>query len=411
MEMKLGRFRREWDLDTRMAFLSKTIKRSTDFDSEETHNILCIWYPQACSNPYLVQQLSVSTRRQKPSHSSSFYNYLDILKMASSSRLLTVAAFILNLVILTSGANTSIRKSSVKFYQSECPTARIIVGAAVLHAIKRDHGLPAALLRMQFHDCFVRGCDASILIDSNQTNLAEKDGVGNAFSVRGYELIDQIKAMLEEVCPGVVSCADIIALASRDSIAAIGGPSWSVVSGRRDGLFSSARETPSNLPPPFADYPFLVNRFTRKGLTEREMVVLSGAHTIGIAHCGVIQARLYNSTGPDGVDPTLEPTLAAELKKQCPFGAVMNEIFMDPTKGGNSFDSTYFSRVQNNQGVFISDAALITTDSGRAIVAEEASPSNAPFFGDFAAAMEKMSNIEILSKPAGEIRRNCRFLN
>lgn len=64
----------------------------------------------------------------------------------------------------------------------------------------------------------LQGCDASILLDSNQTNLAEKDGVGNAFSVRGFDIIDTAKAAVEKACPGVVSCADIITLAARDSI-------------------------------------------------------------------------------------------------------------------------------------------------------------------------------------------------
>lgn len=67
----------------------------------------------------------------------------------------------------------------------------------------------------------LQGCDASILLDSNQTHLAEKDGVGNALSVRGYEVIDAAKRAVERVCPNVVSCADIIALAARDAIVSV----------------------------------------------------------------------------------------------------------------------------------------------------------------------------------------------
>lgn len=37
-------------------------------------------------------------------------------------------------------------------------------------------------------------------------------------SVRGFDLIDEIKDALEGMCPGVVSCADIIAMATRDTV-------------------------------------------------------------------------------------------------------------------------------------------------------------------------------------------------
>ncbi|KAL2611186.1 hypothetical protein R1flu_022878 [Riccia fluitans] len=300
----------------------------------------------------------------------------------------------------------------VDFYSKECPPARILVESTVKSALRRDRGLAAAILRLHFHDCFVRGCDASILLDASNGTPAEKDSIVNANSVRGYEVIDTIKAAVEKVCPGKVSCADILALAARDFVVQIGGPSWKVTSGRRDGRVSSAIEPLFNLPSPFSDYPTLVSSFAAKGLTEKEMVILSGSHTIGITHCGVIENRLYNSTGPNGVDPTLDAAYAAKLKTQCPFGTGRaNAIFMDPTFGGNKFDSNYFSNVQKHKGLFISDAALITTASGKGFVKTEASGPTSPFFKDFAAAMVKMSNIQILKAPAGEIRRNCRVVN
>ncbi|KAL2611164.1 hypothetical protein R1flu_022856 [Riccia fluitans] len=300
----------------------------------------------------------------------------------------------------------------VDFYTNDCPAARSIVQLTLKAAIQNDKGLAAALLRLHFHDCFVRGCDASVLLDSTPSNVAEKDSLANKNSIRGFETIDAIKSAVEAVCPGVVSCADILALAARDSVIEIGGPAWEVSSGRRDGLVSSSFESLVNLPPPFADLTTLVNMFAAKGLTEKEMVILSGSHTIGITHCGVIQNRLYNSTGPGGVDPTLDAAYAAKLKVQCPFGTgAGNVIPMDPKNGGAKFDSNYFSNVLANKGIFTSDAALITSSVSRAFVQVEASGPKKPFFDDFAAAMVKMSNIDVIRAPAGEVRRNCRVSN
>ena len=63
----------------------------------------------------------------------------------------------------------------------------------------------------------MQGCDASLLLNSTKNNPAEKDAPPN-LSLRGYGVIDLIKAKLEKACPETVSCADILALVARDAV-------------------------------------------------------------------------------------------------------------------------------------------------------------------------------------------------
>lgn len=64
----------------------------------------------------------------------------------------------------------------------------------------------------------VQGCDGSVLLDDTSTFKGEKNALPNKNSVRGYEVIDSIKAVLERVCPSVVSCTDIVTLAAREAV-------------------------------------------------------------------------------------------------------------------------------------------------------------------------------------------------
>lgn len=66
----------------------------------------------------------------------------------------------------------------------------------------------------------LQGCDGSILLNSTSKNQAEKSAAPN-LSIRGFNIIDAIKAALEKECPRVVSCADILSLATRDAVSMV----------------------------------------------------------------------------------------------------------------------------------------------------------------------------------------------
>lgn len=63
-----------------------------------------------------------------------------------------------------------------------------------------------------------KGCDGSILLDNADGIVSEKQAVPNNNSADGFSVVDDIKTALENVCPGVVSCADILAIAAEASV-------------------------------------------------------------------------------------------------------------------------------------------------------------------------------------------------
>ncbi|KAH6756164.1 Peroxidase superfamily protein [Perilla frutescens var. hirtella] len=296
------------------------------------------------------------------------------------------------------------------FYRTSCPHAEQIVQNITWKHAASNAALPAKFLRMHFHDCFVRGCDGSVLIDSTANNTAEKDAIPNK-SLAGFEVIEEIKTQLEQACPGKVSCADIVALAARDSVSfQFNRSMWEVLTGRRDGTVSRDSEALANIPSPFSNFTTLKQSFANNNLTVKDLVVLSGAHTIGVGHCNLFSNRLYNFTGKGDSDPSLNATYAATLRSKCPsLSDNTTTVDMDP---GSSlaFDNHYFSTVLQQEGLFESDAALLTNNIAKGIV-NEMLISAAKFFTEFSQSMKRMGAVGVLTGNAGEIRKKCSVIN
>ncbi|KAI8012046.1 Peroxidase 27 [Camellia lanceoleosa] len=296
------------------------------------------------------------------------------------------------------------------FYKTSCPSAEHIVKEITKKFISRAPTLAAPLLRMHFHDCFVRGCEGSVLLNSTKKNqLAEKDASPN-LSLRGFQVIDAVKTALEKKCPGIVSCADILALVTRDAVSVINGPSWSVPTGRRDGRISIATDALKNLPSPHFNITQLKQSFASKGLSVKDLAVLSGGHTIGISHCPSFVNRLYNFNGKGDTDPTMDQNYIAHLKSKCKPTDTTTFVNLSP-RSTHKFEPNYYTLVGKRRGLFQSDAALLNDCTTKAYIQLQAASKGSTFMKDFGESMVKMGQIGVLTGKSGEIRKQCNHIN
>ncbi|XP_042488308.1 peroxidase 60-like [Macadamia integrifolia] len=297
----------------------------------------------------------------------------------------------------------------VGFYRRKCGRSDVeaIVRRVVAAHFVKDRTITPALLRMQFHDCFVRGCDASILLDGSNSEKTS----GTNSNVRGFQLIDIIKAALEKACPGVVSCADIIVLATRDAVNMAGGERYIVPTGRRDGFISLSDNV--DIPPPEISVTDAIAFFAQKGLNTLDMVHLFGAHTVGVTHCSFILDRLFDLQGQRGgkPDPTMDPRLSAVLKRRCPLKAsVDSPVNLDQNlRSANIVDNSFYKEILIKRGILQIDQELALDRRTRPIVVGLANGTTFP--AQFGSAMIKMGSIGVLTGRQGEIRKSCRAVN
>ncbi|CAI0422197.1 unnamed protein product [Linum tenue] len=342
------------------------------------------------------------------------------------SLLFSSLAFLLLITTTTtsSPAATPLRRG---YYSATCPPAEFIVREVMRKSLLSDPRSAASVMRFQFHDCFVNGCDGSMLMDDTDTMLGEKLSLSNIDSLRSYEVVDDIKAELEKACPGVVSCADIIIMASRDAVSLnrihnlipiilcffnplfsvysvfvnqTGGPNWEVKLGRLDSLTASQADADAIMPSPRANATMLIDLFARYNLSVKDLVALSGSHSIGKGRCFSIQFRLYNQSA-------IEPHFREKLMDLCPMGGDDNvTVGLDSTPV--VFDNAYFRDLVGGRGFLNSDQTLYTFPATRRYV-ERYSRDEEEFFRAFVEGMVKMGDLQ--SGRPGEVRRNCRVAN
>ncbi|CAN0852498.1 Peroxidase 57 [Linum grandiflorum] len=306
--------------------------------------------------------------------------------------------FLLKLLVALSATEASLE---LHFYRNSCPKAEAIVKSAMKRHFDKDPSVPAGLLRLHFHDCFIRGCDGSVLIDSRGGNRAEKEAPPN-LTLRGFEVIDDIKAKLERQCPGIVSCADVLALATRDGVALSGGSAYGLPTGRRDGTVSDVKEV--HIPGPSVSISDALTALVPLNLGLDDLTTL-----LGKSHSHI--RRLYNFRGSGRPDPNMDQALVATLRAKCPRPG-LNESFNLTTDPESPFrlDSSFYGKVMNQESVLHLDQQLAFTDITRKTASLYASRPKV-FRKRFAKAMVKLGSIGVLTGSAGEIRRNCRRVN
>ncbi|CAG7874664.1 peroxidase 19 [Brassica rapa] len=304
------------------------------------------------------------------------------------------------------------RKLSIDYYSKKCPQLESLVGSVTSQRFKEAPVSAPATIRLFFHDCFVEGCDGSILIETKKgsKNLAEREAEENKeLREEGFESIIKAKALVESHCPSRVSCSDILAIAARDFIHLAGGPYYQVKKGRWDGKRSTATNVPPNIPRSNSTVDQLINLFASKGLTVEDLVVLSGSHTIGFAHCKSFVGRLYDFKGIKRPDPNINPKLLKELRMYCPFSGRSSRaaLPLDATTPF-AFDNGYYKGLGSNMGLLGSDQALFLDPRTKPIVLEMARDKQ-KFLKAFGDAMDKMGSIGVKrGRKHGEIRKDCR---
>ncbi|EMS50236.1 Peroxidase 54 [Triticum urartu] len=311
--------------------------------------------------------------------------------------LLAVCALLAAMALLQ-GARA--QQLSPAYYDESCPHVYDTVRRVIQAARTADPRILASLVRLQFHDCFVNGCDGSLLLDDGPAINSEKNAAPNNNSARGFPVVDDIKAALESACPGVVSCADIVALAAEVSVELAGGPYWRVLLGRRDGTTANF-DAADNLPAPTDALNVLRQKFADVGLDDTDFVALQGTShspprspsswregpTGGCCWAGGT-ARRPTSTPPTTSPPPRTPSTSF---------------------GRSSPTSASTTPISSPSKVMLSapDGAAAST----APIVERFAASQADFFRSFATAMIKMGNIAPLTGSMGEVRRNCRVVN
>ena len=78
------------------------------------------------------------------------------------------------LAVCCAGAAAKAPRLSPNYYRHSCPRVERIVSDIIAAKQRANPSTAAGTLRLFFHDCFVNGCDASVLLDGSATGPGEQ---------------------------------------------------------------------------------------------------------------------------------------------------------------------------------------------------------------------------------------------
>ncbi|KAL0409890.1 UNVERIFIED_CONTAM: Peroxidase 21 [Sesamum latifolium] len=295
----------------------------------------------------------------------------------------------------------------LNYYSQSCPRAEAIIKEQVTTLYHKHGNTAVSWIRNLFHDCIVKSCDASLLLDTVSGVESEKTS-SRSFGMRNFKYINTIKDALEKECPLTVSCADIVSLSARDGAVLLGGPYIEMKTGRRDSKESHAALVDSSIPNHNDSISSVLSTFQSVGIDTEGTVALLGAHSVGRVHCINIVHRLYPT-----VDPTLNPDYAAYLKGRCPSpypdpNAV--EYARNDRETPMVLDNMYYKNILSRKGLLLVDQELVSDPSTYPFV-EKMAADNGYFHDQFSRALLTLSENNPLTGNEGEIRKDCRYVN
>ncbi|KAI3934819.1 hypothetical protein MKW98_026227 [Papaver atlanticum] len=305
---------------------------------------------------------------------------------------------------------------SVGFYDQSCPAVEKIIHDELvkkMSPIAHNITIPG-ILRLFFHDCNVQnncfvlcvhGCDGSILILPTDDNNSERNATINlSLAQDAFDLVNKAKEALEEECPGVVSCADILAILARDVVNWWKGPNWEVEKGRKDGLISNAAEAELLMPKSNEKIHTLIRRFESVGLSTADLVTLSGAHTVGVTQCKEFATRVFYN------DTTLNSTTRSKVMDECNFPQMEGIAALDQ-QTPFLFNNSYYKRLRERKGLLLSDHVLAFGENEFSRDLVDRYAADQKLFVEFAKAMVKMGRVGVKTGSDGETRRDCTKFN